>query len=454
MYKLIKSPTIVNEKQIFVADVLIKDDIISKIEPDINEIPEDCEIINAENLHLFPGVIDTHVHFREPGLTQKGDIYSESRAAAAGGVTSFIDMPNTIPPTTTNKLLQEKFKIAEQKSLINYSFYLGASENNLKEIKKVDVNTVAGIKLFLGSSTGNLAVKNLKKIEKIFKHSPIMISVHCEDDEIIKKNLERLKKFSANIYDISAHHKIRSNDACISSTKLATDLAYKHDKNTLILHVTTKDEINLLYENQSLNRPLRRIFSEICTNYLWEDFYKNKKTYNNKIKCNPAIKEFSDYYFLKDATLRTSISIISSDHAPHTLEEKEKNYLESPSGIPSVQHSLLMMIEFIKKQQAENKADKKLTKIAKYMSHNPANLFQIDRRGFIKEGYFADLVLVDLNKTYTVNKSNILYKCEWSPLEGHKFNSKIITTFVNGKIVYNNDNIIETNSAMKLKFNR
>ena len=442
MFTLIKNSSIVSEDKIIKANVLIQDSIIVKIDKDIDIPNPDCKIIDANGLYLFPGIIDTHVHFREPGLTHKGDIFSESRAAAAGGVTSFIDMPNNIPVAITSEILNQKFNIAQEKSLINYSFYIGASQDNINEIQNINVNDVAGIKLFMGSSTGNLAVKNIKKIEEIFKISPVNISIHCEDDNIIENNLSQIKKENPAL-NINAHHKIRSNEACLNSTKLAIELAQKYDKKIIILHVSTKEEMDLLCELKNDSR-FNNIFEEVCVNYLWQDFYKNKLNYGNKIKCNPAIKLPADYERLKARALAGEIDIISTDHAPHTLEEKQKNYSDAPSGIPSIQHSFLMILETFASD---------LTKIARLMSNNPAKLFQIDRRGFIREGYYADLVLVDINKNHTVDKSNILYKCRWSPLEGYTFGSKIITTFVNGKIVFSNDKIVEANSAMKLKFN-
>lgn len=452
MFTLIKNPTIINEAKLVNADVLLKDDIIVKIAKDISEIPNNCKIIDASGLYLLPGIIDTHVHFREPGLTHKADIFTESRAAAAGGVTSFIDMPNTVPPTTTNALLEEKFKIAAEKSLINYSFYLGATEENIKEIINIDIISCAGIKMFLGSSTGNLAVKNIDKIEEIFQKSPLMISLHCEDDFIIQKNLEQIKK-EKTIINIEDHEKIRSDIACLNSTKLAMYLAEKYKTKINILHISTKKEMEYFEEFAD-----PRYFStEICVNYLWKDFYNNKNFYKNKIKCNPSIKNNSDrealidnikwYYFLFD-------TIISTDHAPHTSEEKEKDYLIAPSGIPSIQHSFQMILETLYNENDCYYDDSDLCLIVQMMCHNPAKIFNIEKRGFIRENYFADLVLIDLKQKTKVLKENILYKCCWSPLEGYIFNSKIIITFVNGKIVYQNEKIIENKSAQKLKFLR
>lgn len=446
MQTLIKNATIVNEGQRMQKDVLIKDKKIYKIADSIivENIKKGDLIIDADGLLLIPGIIDDQVHFRDPGLTYKGDIYSESRAAAAGGVTSFMDMPNTLPPTTNENLLKEKLKIAAENSLINYSFFIGATNENIEEIKNIDKQNVAGVKMFLGSSTGNLLVNDPEVIEEILSVSPVIVAAHCEDDNIIKKNLEEYKaKYGENI-PIKYHPAIRSEEACYKSSSSAVKIAKETGGKLHILHLSTEKETGLL-TTSSLSS--KKITSEVCVHHLWfnESDYERLGT---KIKWNPAIKKESDRLALIQALRDGKIDIVATDHAPHTLEEKNNPYTSAPSGGPLIQHSLPAMIELSLKGYFS------IEDIVKWMSHNPADLYQIELRGYIREGYYADLVLFDPEEKTQVTKENILYKCKWSPFEGTEFNSKIMTTFVNGQIVYNNEEILNNNAAMPLEFNR
>lgn len=444
MKTLIKNANVINEGRTYKASLLIEDRIIRAISEDADFNPDVDEIINAEGKILIPGVIDDQVHFREPGLTHKGDIYTESRAAAAGGVTSFMDMPNTNPPCTSNSLLDDKFKIASEKSLVNYSFYLGASNDNIEEIKSLNPLRVPGIKLFLGSSTGNMLVSDEKTIENIFRASPVLIAIHSEDDCIINENLEKYKaEFGENI-PFEMHPLIRSEEACYSMTKKAVNIAKKTNCRLHILHISTAKELQFLSEN-----PIgeKKITAEVCVHHLWfnSDDYKKHGAY---IKWNPAIKTENDRNSLIEALKSGKIDIVATDHAPHLTEEKENNYLKAPSGGPLVQHSLQTMIELVLKGRFS------MEQLVKFMCHNPALLFEIERRGFIRENYYADLVLINMNGKTRVSKDNILYKCNWSPLEGISFNSEIEKTFVNGQIVFDKGKIINTSAAMELLYNR
>ena len=422
----IKNATIVNEGLSFKGSVLIVDDEIKLILNDsmlLENIDVD-EIIDATGLVLIPGVIDDHVHFREPGMTNKADINSETIAAAAGGITSFMDMPNNIPATTTIENLEKKYATAKEKSLINYSFYLGATNENIDEIKKVDAKNVCGIKVFMGSSTGNILVDNEKSLEKIFEYSPTLVAVHCESEDIINKNLSYYKnKFGDNI-PFEYHSKIRSEEACVTSTKCAIELAEKHNVRLHILHISTAKEIELLAACNN-----NRISSETCTHYLWfcDDDYSAMQ---GKVKCNPSIKTQADKVALQKAVSCGIINVVATDHAPHLLDEKNNNYLKCPSGLPSVQHSLNIMLELVRSNVL------KIETLVDCMCHNPARIFGIEKRGFIREGYKADIVLINPNTKWMINKSNILYKCAWSPLENVEFNAKVTHTFVNGKLVY------------------
>ena len=445
MKTLIKNATVVNEDHREKLDVVLNNEYIEEILPSGLAKEQYDKTIDAEGLYLMPGVIDDQVHFREPGATHKADIHSESRAAVAGGVTSYMEMPNTNPPTTNADLLNEKFNIAAKNSMANYSFFIGATEENADDIAKIDTTEIAGVKLFLGSSTGNLLVKDKVAIEKIMQVSPTLIAAHCEDDGIIAENLSRMKEIYGDNIPIEKHCEIRNAEACYKSSSEAAEIAKRAGAHLHIFHISTEKEISLLSD-----KPLedKKITAEVCVHHLFfnsDDYQK----LGARIKWNPAVKYESDRLALIQALKDGKIDVVATDHAPHTWEEKCAPYTKCPSGAPMVQHSLQVMIELAKRGYF------KIEDIAKWMCHNPARLYKIDRRGFIRKGYFADLVLVDLNTTYTVNKDNLLYKCKWSPLEGHTFNSRITTTFVNGKIAFDNGKIIEENkSAMKLKFNR
>ena len=441
---LIKNATIVNEEKIFKSDLLIVDDLISQISSNIST-PNDCKVIDALGKILIPGLIDDQVHFREPGLTHKATINSESKAAVAGGITSFIEMPNTVPQTTTINELNKKFEIADKSSYANYSFMFGATNSNLDEIKKVNKNEVAALKIFLGSSTGDMLVDDQQILRDIFSTTDLIIVVHSEDEQIIKENLKKYKtKYNSNI-PFECHSKIRSEEACLKSTKKIIELAKETNARLHVFHLSTKVE-SLLFQNDI---PLeeKKITSEVCVHHLWfsDKDYKDKQSF---IKWNPAIKTDNDREGLWNALLDDRIDVIATDHAPHTLEEKSKPYLDCPSGGPLVQHALVSMIQ----HHLNNKIS--LQKIVTKMCHNPAILFQIKKRGYIRKGYYADLVLIDINKPWTVKKENILYKCNWSPFEGLQFDSQVTHTIVNGKLVYENGLFNSILSGKKLTFNR
>ena len=441
---LIKNATIVNEEKIFKSDLLIVDDVISQISSNIST-PNDCKVIDALGKILIPGLIDDQVHFREPGLTHKATINSESKAAVAGGITSFIEMPNTVPQTTTINELNKKFDIADKSSYANYSFMFGATNSNLDEIKKVNKNEGAALKIFLGSSTGDMLVDDQQILRDIFSTTDLIIVVHSEDEQIIKENLKKYKtKYNSNI-PFECHSKIRSEEACLKSTKKIIELAKETNARLHVFHLSTKVE-SLLFQNDI---PLeeKKITSEVCVHHLWfsDKDYKDKQSF---IKWNPAIKTDNDREGLWNALLDDRIDVIATDHAPHTLEEKSKPYLDCPSGGPLVQHALVSMIQ----HHLNNKIS--LQKIVTKMCHNPAILFQIKKRGYIRKGYYADLVLIDINKPWTVKKENILYKCNWSPFEGLQFDSQVTHTIVNGKLVYENGLFNSILSGKKLTFNR
>ena len=441
---LIKNATIVNEEKIFKSDLLIVDDVISQISSNIST-PNDCKVIDALGKILIPGLIDDQVHFREPGLTHKATINSESKAAVAGGITSFIEMPNTVPQTTTINELNKKFEIADKSSYANYSFMFGATNSNLDEIKKVNKSEVAALKIFLGSSTGDMLVDDQQILRDIFSTTDLIIVVHSEDEQIIKENLKKYKtKYNSNI-PFEYHSKIRSEEACLKSTKKIIELAKETNARLHVFHLSTKVE-SLLFQNDI---PLeeKKITSEVCVHHLWfsDKDYKDKQSF---IKWNPAIKTDNDREGLWNALLDDRIDVIATDHAPHTLEEKSKPYLDCPSGGPLVQHALVSMIQ----HHLNNKIS--LQKIVTKMCHNPAILFQIKKRGYIRKGYYADLVLIDINKPWTVKKENILYKCNWSPFEGLQFDSQVTHTIVNGKLVYENGLFNSILSGKKLTFNR
>lgn len=440
---LIKSATIVNEGTQIVSDLLIKDGRIERLGSEINGTA-DLEI-NAEGLHLLPGCIDDQVHFREPGLTHKADIFTESRAAVAGGITSFMEMPNTVPNTLTQELLEEKYQIAARNSAANYSFFMGAGNDNLEEVLKTDPANVCGIKVFMGSSTGNMLVDNEKTLEGIFKNAPMLIATHCEDEETIRNNMDAFRaKYGENITP-EMHPLIRSAEACYRSSSSAVALAKKYNTRLHILHISTAREISLF--DNSIPLQQKRITAEACIHHLWfsDADYQNK---GNWIKWNPAVKSAADREAIFQAVLDDRIDIIATDHAPHTIAEKSQPYLQAPSGGPLVQHALPAMLDFYQQGKIS------LEKIVEKMAHHPAICFQIQERGYIREGYWADLVLVDLSKKETVTPSSILSKCGWSPFEGHTFNSSIQSTFVSGELAYSHGQISGNVRGRRLKFER
>ena len=442
---LIKNARIVNEGKIFEGDVLIEDQYIKEIASSISVKNSNVTVIDAENNYLMPGVIDDQVHFREPGLTHKATIKTESRAAIAGGITSFIEMPNTSPQATTIDKLEDKFQIAAQTSSANYSFMFGGTNDNLDEILKVDPLKVAGLKLFLGSSTGNMLVDNPEVLEKIFKSTDLLISVHCEDEATIKQNTAKYLETYGEDIPIKCHPEIRSVDACYISSSKAIKLAKKTGARLHVFHLSTAKETALFSSKKALKD--KKITAEVCIHHLWfsDEDYDKKGTL---IKWNPAVKSAKDRDALWKALLNDKIDVIASDHAPHTLEEKSNTYTKAPSGGPLVQHALVAMME------AHHNGKISIEKMVEKMCHNPAMLFQIEKRGYIKEGYFADLVLVNPNNPWTVNKDNILYKCEWSPFEGSTFKSRVTHTILNGTVVYENAKFTNQNAAMRLTFNR
>ena len=443
MQTLIKNAQVVNEGKIYKSDVLIENHRIKKIAVSL-ELKAD-NVIDAEGLHLLPGVIDDQVHFREPGLTHKATIYTESKAAVAGGITSFMEMPNTNPQALTQDLLQEKFEIAEKSSLANFTFFMGVSNDNLDEVLKTDPKTVGALKIFMGSSTGNMLVDDKQVLEEIFEKSPMLIAVHCEDEDTIHSNMKSVKEKYGEEVPIAEHPNIRSAEACYKSSSMAVELAKKHNAKLHVFHLSTAKELELF--DNSIPLAEKRVTAEVCIHHLWfnEQDYEQKGTL---IKWNPAVKKESDRSALFQALLDDKLDVIATDHAPHTLEEKSNNYFKTPSGGPLVQHALPAMLEFYKMEKIS------LEKIVEKMCHNPAILFQIDERGYIKEGFFADLVLVDLEKKWEVTKNNILYKCGWSPFEGEIFSSKVTHTFVNGHLAYANGNFNESQKGMRLTFDR
>ena len=437
----IKNCQIINEGKVFESDLLIEDGRISKID---SSIDSQGDVIDAEGLHLMPGVIDDQVHFREPGLTERGNIKTESLSAIAGGTTSFMDMPNVLPPTLNLDLWRDKISIAEQNASANFSFYMGTSNTNIDEIKAINPKEVCGIKIFMGASTGNLLVDNEDSLNDLFKESPVIITTHCEDTPMIKDLEEKyLDKYGSNI-PVEMHADIRSRECCLKSSKKAVELAEKHQANLHILHITTEDEISL-FSNKPINEKL--ITAEVCVPHL----YFSKEDYEDKgtlIKCNPSIKEMSDREALRKALLEGYIDYVATDHAPHLLEGKSNDYMECPSGMPSVQHTLLVLLELVREGVYS------LKDLPYYLSHKVADRFKIIDRGYIREGYWADLVLVDLDSPQSVSRENVSYFCGWSPFEGDTFNSKVVSTFVNGNLVYNEGKILESNQGVQLEFNR
>ena len=440
---LLKNVTIVNENQIFESDVLIDGEFIDKIDVSISD--SEAKVIDAGGKFLFPGLIDDQVHFREPGLTHKGDIASESRAAMAGGITSYMEQPNTVPQTTTIDKLEEKFGRAAATSFANYSFLFGGTNDNLEEIKRLDRNACSGIKLFLGSSTGNMLVDDEEVIEKIFRNTEMVISAHCEDETTIKRNLDRYKEKFGDDIPVKYHPLIRSAEACYLSSSKAIALAKKTGARFHVFHLSTGIETDLFRNDIPLEQ--KKITAEVCIHHLWfcDADYDTKGTL---IKWNPAVKTAGDREKLWEALLDDRIDVIATDHAPHTLQEKDNVYTQAPSGGPLVQHALPAML------QKYDEGLLSLEKLVEKMCHNPATLFQIEKRGFIREGYYADLVLVDLNDPWKVTKENIAYKCGWSPFEETVFKSKVSHTFVNGHLAYENGKFSAQRNAKRLTFNR
>ena len=451
----IENATLVNEGQTFVASVFVKDGLIAKIVRE-GQAPEPVEgptssiqVIDARGKYLIPGIIDEHVHFREPGMTHKADIFTESRAAVAGGVTSFMDMPNTVPQTTTQELLQQKFDLAAEKSLANYSFYLGATNDNLSEVVKTDPKTVCGIKLFMGSSTGNMLVDKNEALVQLFKASPCLIAAHCEDEGIIHANTVRFKDLvdkGEETPDAGIHPFIRTSEACYQSSAKAVEMAEKFGARLHVLHISTQRELSLFSNDIPLKD--KKITAETCPHYLWfDDGDYEKKRF--AIKCNPAIKSHRDKEALQQALRNGTIDTIGTDHAPHMLEEKMTgDYFTSKSGFPSVQHSLDVMTEVMRNGGLT------LTELVRLMCHNPAVLYQIDRRGFIREGYHADLALVDLDDNKLITNETELSKCGWTPYDGLMVHSRVTHTFVNGNLVFENGVFHEGSRGERLEFNR
>ncbi len=442
---LIKNATVVNEGKSEKLDVLIVGSLIKQIGKKIDDFPLNTTIIEAKNKVLIPGVIDDQVHFREPGLTHKATIATESRAAVAGGITSFIEMPNTVPQATTQKLLEDKFKIAAKESFANYSFMFGGTNDNLEELLKTDPKNVAAIKLFLGSSTGNMLVDNEEVLEKIFSSTNLLIAVHCEDETTIKNNLDKQKSIYGDDIPIKLHPVIRSVDACYISSSKAIKLAKKTGARLHVFHLSTAKETELFTNKIPVEE--KQITAEVCVHHLWFD----DRDYDNKgtlIKWNPAVKSENDKNGLWKALLDDRIDVIATDHAPHTLEEKKQVYTKAPSGGPLVQHGLVAMLETVKEGKIS------IEKMVEKMCHNPAKLFKISKRGFIKVGYNADIVIVDTNSSQIVSKENILYKCGWSPFEGTTFGSSVSHTFINGSLIYDNGVFNNSIKGQRLKFER
>lgn len=463
MKYIIKNATLVNEGKSFMASVVISGETIEKIIPtgsqQVNETTSqqdyrDYEVIDAKGLLLLPGAIDDQVHFRDPGLTHKGDIATESRAAIAGGVTSFMDMPNTVPNTLTQQLLQDKYDIAAEKSMANYSFYMGVSNDNIDEVLKTNPKNVCGIKAFMGSSTGNMLVNNELTLQRLFQEAPCLIATHCEDEDIIRRNTEIYKEKYGDEAPASIHPLVRSAEACYKTSSYAAELASKYGTQLHILHLSTAKEIQLF--NNSIPLKDKKITAETCLHYLLFDDrdYETKKTF---LKCNPAVKTESDKLALIQACIDNHIDILATDHAPHTFEEKNRPYFSAPSGGTSVQHLLLGALELtIKEQKSTNNGRQTLTieKVVELLSHNPATLFKINKRGYIREGYYADLVLIDPKKEQVIKNENVYYKCGWTAYEGMKLSCSVTHTFVNGELVYHNGEFKEDYRGKRLTFNR
>jgi dihydroorotase len=439
---LITNANIVNEGKIEPKDVLIKNGRFEKIADKI-EASEADRVVDAAGKHLFPGLIDDQVHFREPGLTHKANIFMESRAAVAGGVTTFMEMPNTVPNALTQDLLEDKYQIAAKNSIANYSFFMGASNDNIEDVLKTDPEKVCGVKVFMGSSTGNMLVDNEETLNNIFSKVPMLIATHCEDEATIRRNTAQAKEKYGEEVPMRMHPIIRNEEACYLSSSLAVGLAKKHGSRLHVLHISTGKETNL-FEN-TLPLEKKKITAEACIHHLWfsDADYEEKGTH---IKWNPAVKTAHDRDEIMRAVIDGRIDVIATDHAPHTKEEKSNTYFKAPSGGPLIQHSLLALLDFY------HQGKMSLPFIAQKAAHNPAILFRVKERGYIREGYYADFSLVDLNGGYTVKQSNILSKCGWSPFEGHSFKAKVVSTYVNGQLVYNGEQIIEAGAGSRISF--
>ena len=443
--QIIRNATIVNEGRTFTGSVVISGEHIKEIIEGSQPVDFDLPYteIDATGLLLFPGVIDDQVHFRDPGLTQKGDIYTESKAAVAGGITSYMDMPNTRPQATTIEILEEKYNLASTKSMANYSFLMGVTNDNIDELKKVDPHNVAGVKMFMGSSTGNMLVDNLETLNRVFAEIHLLIVTHCEDEPTIQKNIQHYKDLLGEDIPIQYHPLIRSAEACYKSSSFAVQLATKYNSRLHVFHLSTAKEMELFTSDIPLKD--KRITAEVCVHYLWFSD-KDYARYGNRIKWNPAIKSETDRLALIDAVNTNKIDVIATDHAPHLLSEKDGSCLKAASGGPMVQHSLVAMLQLVRQGVFT------VEKVVDKMCHAPAVLFRIQKRGYIRKGYFADLVLVDPNRSWTVNRDNILYKCGWSPFEGTTFDASVLQTWVNGKLVYDNGQFDETVCGKRLSF--
>ncbi len=454
---IIKNAKIINEGKIFDGDVLIKNGRIEKVATNIS-VPFSATIIDAAGKHLMPGIIDDQVHFREPGFPAKAEIYTEAKAAVAGGITTFMEQPNTNPQTLTQELLEQKYLRAQQKSLANFSFFMGASNDNIEEVKKTNPKKVCGIKMFMGSSTGNMLVDNEKVLEQVFAEAPCLVSTHCESEKVIRQNLEEAERRFGKDIPVEWHPIIRNEKACYDSSSTAISLAKKHNAKLNVFHISTADEIKLFAENTFTNKnsttaevlsalALKKITAELCVHHLYFDAAQYA-TLGNQMKCNPAIKDVHHKVALMEAMLCNQMDLIATDHAPHTWAEKQQPYLQAPAGLPLVQHALQMMLSFY------HDGIISLEKIVEKMCHAPAVIYEIKERGFLREGYFADLVLVDLEKDFTVSKSNIHYKCGWSPLENKTLKGSITHTFVNGHLAFADGQFDECQNGMRLEFNR
>lgn len=440
---LIKNGKLINQGKIYESDILINGEFIEKIDFDISD--STAQVIDAKGKYVIPGVIDDQVHFREPGLTHKADIFSESRAAVAGGVTSFMEMPNVKPPSVTIEKLEEKYEIASRTSLANYSFYMGTTNDNYDELMRVNPKSHCGIKIFMGSSTGNMLVDNEQILERIFANSPVLIAIHSENDKIIAENMARaITKYGEDI-PFEMHAEIRNVQSCYNMTEFAIGIAKKHNTRLHVLHITTEEE--LAFFDNSIPLSQKRISAEVCAHHLWFDS-EHYAEYGALIKCNPSIKEPRHKAAILQAVLDDKIDVIASDHAPHTWEEKQNKYAKAPSGLPLVQHTLSMLLEMSKKGKIS------LEKVVDKMCHKPAELFQIKKRGYLKEGYYADIAIIDYDSEWQVSKENIFYKCNWSPFEGKIFSAKVTDTIVSGIYAFSDKKFISKTAGKRLEFER